>query len=47
MRNSLAEPDLRTAVDKNIETRMGRAKVTAAIFRKQLLLWRRDPAPDG
>src|ERR1035437_4114948 len=38
MRNSLAEPDRRTAADKNIETRMGRAKATAAIFRKQILL---------
>src|SRR5664280_2111914 len=43
MRNNLAEPDLRTAVDKNIEARMGRARATATIFRKQLLLWRRDP----
>src|ERR1035437_2197205 len=38
IRNSLTEPDLRTAVDKNIEARMGRARATATIFRKQLLL---------
>src|ERR1035437_9465364 len=38
MRNNLAEPDLRTAADKNMERRMGRARATATIFRKQLLL---------
>src|ERR1035437_3411184 len=38
MRNNLAEPDLRTTADKNMERRMGRARATAAIFRKQLLL---------
>jgi hypothetical protein len=36
MRTSLAEPDLRMTVDKNIEARIGRAKATAAIFRKHI-----------
>jgi hypothetical protein len=46
MRMIFSDPDLRNTAVRRIVARMGMASATAAIFRKQLLLWRWDQRPD-